>query len=199
MLLAFPALSADLPLPDLRTEPTDGGSVFYIRNNTAQPLKAYLIELVDYPGSAYSFWQDETSAEPLPPKGERRIPVANMTVGAVPDYVKMRAALYADGSTAGAPEKIAQLLDRRRTMLETVRQVIMRMESAQDDTAKAGMSASLKRWADTMQPQGKNRNTPAAMNQAAARGIVLGAAQRLEGQSFADTLSFLRTWEKALQ
>src|SRR6185369_5875730 len=133
MLLAFPALSADLPLPDLRTEPTDGGSVFYIRNNTAQPLKAYLIELVDYPGSAYSFWQDETSAEPLPPKGERRIPVANMTVGAVPDYVKMRAALYADGSTAGVPEKIAQLLDRRRIMLETVRQVILRMESAQDD------------------------------------------------------------------
>jgi hypothetical protein len=195
MLLAFSAMAAEMPLPDLRIEPTAGGSIFYIRNNTAQPLKAYLIELVDYPGSSYSFWQDETNAEPLPPKGERRIQVTNMTVGAVPDYVKMRAALYADGSTAGVPEKVVQLMDRRRVMLETVRQVIARMESAQADTAKAG----LKSWADTLQPQGKNRNTPAAMNQAAAHGIVLGAAHRLEGQSFADTLTLLRGWEKALQ
>jgi len=199
MLLAFPSLAAEVPLPDLRIEPTDGGSVFYIRNNTVQTLKAYLIELVDYPGSSYSFWQDETVAEPLPPKGERRIRVANMTVGAVPDYVKMRAALYADGSTAGVPEKIAQLMDRRRTMLETARQAIVRMESAQDDTAKAGMPGNLKRWADTLQPQGKNRNTPAAINQAAAHGIALGAAQMLAGRSFAETLALLRTWEKALQ
>ena len=198
MLLAFPSLAAEVPLPDLRIEPTDGGSVFYIRNNTVQTLKAYLIELVDYPGSSYSFWQDETVAEPLPPKGERRIQVTNMTVGAVPDYVKMRAALYADGSTAGVPEKIAQLMDRRRTMLETVRQVIARMESAQDDAAKAGLPAGLRRWADTFVPQGKNRNTPAAMNQAAAYGIVVGAAQRIERQSFADTLALLRGWETAL-
>jgi len=33
--------------------------------------------------------------------GEKRIQVENMTVGAVPDYVKMQAAIYADGSTAG--------------------------------------------------------------------------------------------------
>ena len=155
MLLAIPAVAAEMPLPDLRIEPTNGGSVFYIRNNTAQPLKAYLIELVDYPGSSYSFWQDETVADPLQPKGERRIQVANMTVGAVPDYVKMRAALYEDGSTAGVPEKVAQLMDRRRVMLETVRQVVLRMESAQDDVTKAGLSGGLKRWADTLQPNGE--------------------------------------------
>jgi len=111
---------------------------------------------------------------------------------------KVRAALYADGSTAGVPEKIAQLKDRRRTMLETVRQVIARIESVQDDAAKAGLPAGLRRWADTFVPQGKNRNTPAAMNQAAAYGIVVGAAQRIERQSFADTLALLRGWETAL-
>ena len=119
LLVALPAIAAEIPLPELRIEPTAGGSIFYIKNNSPQALNAYLIELVDYPGSSYSFWQDETVAEPIPPKAEKRIQVANMTVGAVPDYVKMQAALYAGGASAGIPEKVAQLLDRRRVTLET--------------------------------------------------------------------------------
>jgi hypothetical protein len=111
LLLAFSA-AAEAPLPELRTEPTAGGSIFYVRNGSAQPLTAYLIELVDYPGSAYSLWQDDLTNRPIPPGGEKRISVANMTVGAVPDYVKMRAALYADGSSAGIPEKVAQMVAR---------------------------------------------------------------------------------------
>ena len=176
LLLALPAIAAETPLPELRTEPTAGGSVFYIKNNSTEALTSCLIELVDYPGSSYSLWQDETVAEPIPPQGTRRIQVANMTVGAVPDYVKMRAALYAGGATAGVPEKVAQLLDRRRVMLEIVRQL-----------------------ADTLQPAGKgNRNSQAAINQAAARGLVVGIAARLDAQSPAELLAVLRGWERAL-
>ena len=199
-LLAFSAVAAEVPLPDLRIEPTGGGSIFYIRNNSPQPLTAYLIELVDYPGSSYSLWQDETVAEPVPPKGEKRIQVANMTVGAVPDYVKMRAARYADGTTAGVPEKVAQLVDRRRAMLETTRQLIARVEKAQSgSTPKADLVADLKQWADTLQPQGKgNRNSQAAINQAASRGLVTATAGNLDGQSPAESLTVLRGWERAL-
>jgi hypothetical protein len=30
--LTFPAAAAEAPLPELRTEPTAGGSIFYVRN-----------------------------------------------------------------------------------------------------------------------------------------------------------------------
>jgi hypothetical protein len=199
LLLALPAI-AQMPLPELRTEAADGGSIFYIKNNSTEALSSYLIELVDYPGSSYSLWQDETVAEPIPPQGTQRIQVSNMTVGAVPDYVKMRAALYAGGATAGVPEKVAQLLDRRRVLLETTRQLAGRIEKAQSEgTAKSELLAGLRQWADTLQPAGKgNRNSPAAINQAAARGVVAGTAARLDTQSPAETLAVLRGWERAL-
>ena len=200
LLLALPAIAAETPLPELRTEATDGGSIFYIKNNSTEALSSYLIELVDYPGSSYSLWQDETVAEPIAPQGTLRIRVANMTVGAVPDYVKMRAALYAGGATAGVPEKVGQLLDRRRATLETVRQLAGRIEKAQaEGTSKDDLRAGLKQWADGLQPAGKgNRNSQAAINQAAARGVVVGTAARLETQSLAETLAVLRGWERAL-
>src|SRR5450432_2262082 len=148
-LLALPAI-APVPLPELRGEPTAGASIFYIKNNSTQALTAYLIELVDYPGSSYSFWQDETVAEPIPAKGEKRIQVANMTVGAVPDYVKVQVALYAGGTSAGISEKVAQLLDRRRATLDTIRQLIARVEKGQaESTPKAALVADLKQWTDT--------------------------------------------------
>src|SRR5579875_167498 len=99
--LACSASGAGAPLPQLRIEPTTGGSIFYVKNVASQPLTGYLIELVDYPGSSYTFWQDSLGAEfgleAISPGQEKRIQVANMTVGAVPDYVKMEAAVYADG------------------------------------------------------------------------------------------------------
>jgi hypothetical protein len=196
LLLALPALAAETPLPELRIEPTGGGSIFYIKNNSTVALKAYLIELVDYPGSSYSFWQDETVADPIPPMGEKRIQVANMTVGAVPDYVKMQAALYGGGASAGIAEKVAQLVERRRATLETVRQLIVRIDKAQaEKTSKADLVAALKQWADTLQPQGKaNRISQASINQAASRGVIAATAARLDAQS----LAILRTWERAL-
>ena len=200
LLVALPAVAAQMPLPELRIEPTAGGSVFYIKNNSPVALNAYLIELVDYPGISYSLWQDETVADPIPPNGEKRIQVANMTVGAVPDYVKMQAALYAGGTSAGIPEKVAQLLDRRRVTLETTRQLIARIEKAQaEGTPKSTVVAALKQWAETLQPPAKgNRNSPAAINQAAARGAIAATATRLDAQSPAESLTVLRAWERAL-
>ena len=65
LLLALSATAATPPLPELRTEPTTGGSIFYVRNVGSQPLTAWLIELVNYPGSSYSLWMDEIAARSL--------------------------------------------------------------------------------------------------------------------------------------
>ena len=200
LLLALSASAAQPPLPELRTEATDGGSVFHVRNVSSQPLTAYLIELVNYPGSFYSLWQDEAAAEPIPPGREKRIPVTNMTVGAAPDYVKMQAAFYSDGTSSGMPEKVAQFVERRRFSLETIRELIRRLEKAQSDgTPKAALIAGLKQWADSIPPPTRaNRNTQTAINQAAARSLIADAAARLDARSPADTLAGLRASERAL-
>jgi hypothetical protein len=200
LLAALPALAADLPLPGLRIEPTGGGSIFYIKNNAPVALAGYLIELVGYPGSSYTFWQDETVAEPIAPQGEKRIQVSNMTVGAVPDYVKMQAAVFAGGVTAGAPEKVTELLDRRRAVLDAIRQLIAKIEKEKGEgKPKSALIADLKQWADSMQPQGKgNRNSAAAVNQAAAAMTIGMTAARLGTQAEEETLAVLRNWEHAL-
>ena len=199
-LVAFLGAAAQTPLPELRIEPTAGGSIFYVRNVTAQPLTGYLIELVDYPGSSYSLWQDEIMSQPIAPGAEKRIPVANMTVGAVPDYVKIRAAVYADGSSAGLPEKIDQFVARRRTMLQTSRELIARIENARAaGTAQTALVADLQQWAESLQPAGKgNRNSTAVIGQAAARSMVADSAGRLRTGSIDETLGTLRAAEKAL-
>jgi hypothetical protein len=200
ILLAISAGAAQTPLPELRIEPTAGGSIFYVRNASAQPLTAYLVELVDYPGSSYSLWQDEVTTQPIAPGGEKRIHVTNMTVGAVPDYVKMRAALYADGSSAGIPEKVEQLVARRRTVLETTHELIGRLEKAQAAGAtKDSVIADLRQWFDTLQPAGKgNGNSPAALRQAAARSVISEGASQLRSGSVEDALAGLRAAERAL-
>ncbi len=187
MLTAY----AQSPLPELRTEPTDGGSVFRIRNTSSQPLTAYLIELIDYPGSYYALWQDEI-ASPIPPGGEKRIPVTNMTVGAVPDYVKLQAALYADGSSSGVPEKVVQFIERRKFTLETTRQLIGRIE-------KGASIAELKQWAESFPPPTRsNRTSQTTVNNTAARALILDTAGKLENQTPANVLSALRISESAL-
>jgi hypothetical protein len=192
------AAAAQAPLPELRTEPTNGGSIFYVRNVASQPLTAFLIELVNYPGSSYSYWQDDVTSPPLSGGAEQRIPVANMTVGAVPDYVKIQAALYADGTSSGIPEKVTQLMERRRFSLETTRALIERLEKAQSaGTPKAPLTADLTQWADSLQPAGKaKRNSQAAINQAAARTLIADAAASLDGHSIDETLAVLRASER---
>jgi hypothetical protein len=196
LLFAISAAAAEMPLPVLRIEPAPGGSVFYVKNASTQPLTAYLIELVNYPGSSYSLWQEEITGQPVAPGAEKRIPVNNMTVGAVPDYVKLQAALFADGSSSGIPEKVAQLVERRRALLDTTRQLLGRLEKA--GTPKAGQ-ADLKQWADSMQPSGRpNRNSQAFINQSAARGLIADTIAGLDRISLEDTLTSLKANERAL-
>lgn len=187
-VLLLPLFAIAAQLPELRTEPIGGGSVFFVKNTSSQPLTAYLIELVNYPGSSYSLWQDEISSEPLAPGAEKRIQVANMTAGAVPDYMKIQAAIYADGSTAGVPEKVAQFIARRKAVLETTRELIRRIE-------KGATKAGLNQWADSLAPVGKvKQNSQPVINQAAARSLIGEIAARLDAQ----TLRTLRASEKAL-
>jgi hypothetical protein len=199
MHLVISAFAAQ-PLPELRIEAAAGGSILYIRNGAEQPLTAYLIELVDYPGSSYALWQDDAAATPIGAGAEKRIPITNMTVGAAPDYVKVRAALYADGSSSGIPEKVAQLIERRRGLLETTRELIRRIEKAQSSgTAKDTAIADLDQWANGLPPPGKsNRNSQAAINQAAARGLITDSAAHLRAHSVEETLAGLRASERAL-
>jgi hypothetical protein len=190
LLLPLFALAADLPA--LRTEPIGGGSVFFVKNTSSQPLTGYLIELVNYPGSSYSLWVDEVAADPIAPGGEKRIQVANMTAGAVPDYMKIQAAIYADGSTSGVPEKVTQFIERRKAVLTTTRELIGRLE-------KGATKADLKQWADSLQPVGKVKpNSQSVINQTAARGLVSETAAKLEQHSIDEALSSLRASEKAL-
>ena len=197
VLLAAAAIAAEAPLPVLRIEPTTGGSIFFVKNASAQPLTAYLIELVNYPGSSYSLWVEEITGQPLAPGAEKRIPVTNMTVGAVPDYVKLQAALFADGSSSGVPEKVTQLTERRRFLLTTTRELITRLEKSGSD--KAALIADLKQWSESLQPAGKpKRESQIFINQSAARGLIAEAVGALEKSSVADTLAHLRTSERAL-
>jgi hypothetical protein len=190
--LLLPLLAMAAQLPELRTEPIGGGSVFFVKNTSSVPLTAYLIELVDYPGSSYLLWQDEISAESIAPGAEKRIQVTNMTAGAVPDYMKLTAAIFADGSTAGAPAKVTQFIERRRFVLETTRELIHRLE-------KGASPADLKQWADSLQPAAKAKpNSQPAINQSAARALISDTAAKLDTHSAQDTLAGLRASEIAL-
>lgn len=197
LLAAGAALEAQ-QLPFLRIEAVGGGSVFYVTNTASQPLTAWLIELVDYPGSSYSLFQDDVSA-PLAPGAETKIPVSNMTVGAAPEHVKITAAVYADGATAGDAAKVALVLGRRKAVLETTRELIARIEKARAaGVRKAALGADLKQWADS-QPETKSRRlTAAAVDQAATRQTILNAVAQLEQGSIDGTLTELRATERAI-
>lgn len=197
LLMGISAAAAEMPLPVLRVEPTSGGSIFYVKNGATQPLTAFLIELVNYPGSAYSLWQDEITAEPVAPGAERRIAVNNMTVGAVPDYVKLQAALFADGGSSGIPEKVAQLVERRRYLLETTRELVRRLEKA--GASNAAAIAELKQWADSIQPAGKpKRDSQVFINYSAGRALIGEMITALESGSLPGILAHLRSSEHAL-
>jgi hypothetical protein len=191
LLLALPVMAAEAPLPQLRIEPTGGGSIFYIHNAASEPLTAFLIELVNYPGSYYAFWQDDVT-RPVAPGADLRIQVGNMIVGAAPDYVKMRAALFADGSSSGIPEKVTALIERRRSVLATTRELIGRLE-------KGASAGDLKQWAASIpEPTRANRTSQPAINQAAAKSLIMDTAARLDGHSAANVLADLRASERAL-
>jgi len=195
LLAAVGALSA-AELPALRTEAVNAGSIFHVKNTSAQPLTAYLIELVEYPGSSFTLLQDEVAA-PVAPSVEKSIPSTNMTVGAAPEYVKITAAIYADGATAGDPVKVALVLGRRKAVLETARELVARLEKAKAaGTPKAELAAALKQWSDSLQPQTRTRGLSAAsLNASASRGTIGNAIARLDS-SIDDALAEVRATER---
>jgi hypothetical protein len=200
LLLALPAAGADQVLPKLRIEPTAGGSIFYVKNVSSQPLTSFVVELVDYPGSFYALFEDEILHETIAPDAAKRIPVSNMTVGAVPDYVKIQAAIYADGSAAGVPERVAQLVARRHFLLSAVQDVIQRLDVLKDANAsKESAAASLRSARDfTMLPAGAGKMSQLSINLAASRVLFSDAADYVEKHTLTESLSKMREWEKTL-
>jgi lambda repressor-like predicted transcriptional regulator len=193
------AAIAQPPLPELRVEAAPGGSVLFVRNTYSQPLTGYLIELVDYPGSSFILWRDAYVDDNLAytvAGTEKRIPVTSMTVGAVPDYVKIRAAIYADGTSAGIAERVTLLLDRRRALLETTREAIRRVEKTPD---RAALISGLNEWADTLRATGRsNGMSPAAIKQAVAHRVVLLVAKALETHPPSEVIERFRVAEREL-
>lgn len=200
-IFAFvPATRAQAPLPELTIQATDGGSVLHIRNTHSAVVSAFLIELVDYPGSSFSLWQDDAAGEGIPAHSERAIPITNMTVGAAPEYVKMRAAIYGDGSTAGIPEKVTQLVERRRFTLKTIREMIAKLSEAKaSGQASSAIAADLRAWSAGL-PEGtrRNRNSQETINYNAARSLLAEYAGLLEKQSAFELIQAAEKRAKAL-
>src|SRR5215472_9988238 len=199
LALALASAAAQTPLPGLRIEAVPGGSVIFVRNTYSQPLTACLIELVDYPGSSFVLWRDtyvDDEASYVEPSVEKRIPVSSMTVGAVPDYVKVRAAVYADGTTAGLADRVSLLLDRRHALLDTMREIIRRIEATSDKTALIG---NLNQWAETLRPAGRvNGMLPTVAKQAVARSWISVIAKSLDTHTPAEVLDLLKRSERRL-
>ena len=150
--------------------PWAGGSIFTVKNNYSQPLAAFWIELVDYPGSSFSLPHDEMGANAIPAGGEKKINVTNMTVGAVPEHVKLLAAVYEDGATAGAPDRIKEILDRRKARLETMREIIQRIGKARAaGKDKDAIVAELREWSNSMAPPRSIHPVPADLAKIAVR------------------------------
>ena len=189
-LAALSLIAADPPLPGLRVEPAPKGSVIYIRNVYTQPLTGFLVELVDYPGSSFSHSEDNVSGEGIPAGVEKAYPVTSMLVGAVsPEYMKVQAALYADGSAGGDPAKIKLLLARRSSRLETARELIRRIETAQSSgSSKSAIVDSLKQWSESLEP----------FKQAIQRSVIAHAIRDLEQQSIEAALSSLKHTEQTI-
>ena len=203
LLFAFSALFAvgQAPLPQLRVEPALQSSVLFVKDAESQPpLPAFLVELVHYPGSYYQLWEDGLTTQPVAPGAEKRIPISNMTVGAVPDYVHLTAAIYADGTSAGTPEKVTQLIERRRAMLATTRELIGKLEKVKAAGASAAAAAAdLKQQAETLPALTRStQNSQPAINQSAAKTLTAETAAQLGTHSIEETISWLRATESRL-
>lgn len=199
LLWLSPLAIAQVPLPDLHIEPIGGGTAFTVKNTATQPITAYFIELVGYPGSSYVLIQDDIES-PIPPGGQKRLPVGNMIPGAAPDYVKMQAAIYADGSSSGIPDKVAQIIEHRRLMLETTREAVQRLEKAKvASSPKDQLIADLKQWdASIPEPVHKYRFRPKELNQTDTKAFITDIARKLETQPIDSVLAGLLASEHAM-
>jgi hypothetical protein len=202
LLLALSAAGAEPQSPSLRTEPTGGGSIFYVKNIEQKPLTAFVIELVDYPGSSYSLWEDYiVSGDPIAPGQEKKIMVQNMTVGAVPDYVKIRGAIYADGSSVGLAKNVTALIDRRRAAMSSLQDLTHRLEMAKDKKVERPIVInSVRQAAEFMVlPPNTDKTTPFAISRTVGRTLFLETAAYLDNHTIEQTLEHLQSQENALK
>jgi hypothetical protein len=192
---------SESPLPELRVEPAVQSSILFVKDAASQPpLTAFLVELIGYPGSYYQLWEDDVTSGPVEPGVEKRIPISNMTVGAVPNYVKLTAAIYADGTSTGAPEKVAQLVERRKAMLVATRELIAKLDTAQRAKALAAtLAAELRQKADALPSLTRStQKSQDAINRSAVKNVTSEMAIYLGGHSINETLSTLRAAEAKL-
>ncbi|MBV8819245.1 MAG: hypothetical protein JO022_12865, partial [Acidobacteriaceae bacterium] len=177
-----------------------GGSVVHIRNTGSHALTAFLVELVDYPGSHFTEYMDEVAGSPIVPGENRSYAVKNMTIGAAPEYVKVTAAIYGDGSSAGEPERVQRLLGRRRETLRTTNELIKRLEAAESAGAsREVVSDSLKQWIDSLPPPAKSKSVNKENASAGAALLVISETRaELASHSVAETLDRLRRARQAL-
>ncbi|HYP05521.1 MAG TPA: hypothetical protein VER03_04730 [Bryobacteraceae bacterium] len=146
------ATAAEPPLPSLAAEPVRDGSAIRIRNTATVPLSAFIVEIVDYPGNRFRMVQDELWGQPIASGQQREYRTAALMPGAVPEYLKVQAAIYSDGTTAGQLTHIAILLDGRRISLRGIRAVLDRVSSA-SPLENAHIIASLQAWKETIAPE----------------------------------------------
>lgn len=147
------ATAVEPPLPTLRAEPVEEGSAIWVRNTAPAPLTAFVIEIVDYPGTNFGVVRDEIWGKPIAAGEERELRVSSLMPGTVPKYLKVRAAIYADGTTAGEAEKIVMLLDERRKRLRAIRAVLARIAGMPAGAGETAIMEDLQRWRSSLEPE----------------------------------------------
>jgi hypothetical protein len=145
--LAFILAPPEAPLPALRVEAMPAGSILHIRNAHTAPLSAFLVRMVDYPGGRFEYFHDNVHGEAIAPGTERHFEVRSMLAGVAPDYLKLQAAIYADGSTAGGAGEVAELIASRRERLRAFREAIQLLDAAKRKGQSAEqVIAELEKW-----------------------------------------------------
>src|SRR5690349_12279606 len=181
----FASLAAGAPCPEVTAEPVEGGSLIRIRHNEPPALTAFLLEIVDYPGNHFTHMEDELFRGGIAAGEEKRIVVQSFMPGTVPDYLKATAAIYEDGGTCGATDKVKLIVDARRQNLQLTREIIGRIQKSLSagDSAE-DLEAQLTLWA---------RSTAAS-----SAAVITHTAGELKRRSPDEVLGALRIVERTL-
>jgi hypothetical protein len=186
LLAGFVASIADsAPCPEVTAEPIEGGSLIRVRHNEKQSLTAFVVEIVDYPGNHFVFMEDELFHGSIAAGKEKRVVVTTLMPGTVPDYLKTTAAIYEDGASCGAADKVKMILDARRKHLKFTRELISRIEkglSAGDSIED--LATQLAKWA---------RSTSATSG-----AVITHAVNELKSRSPDEVLGALRLVDRIL-
>jgi hypothetical protein len=148
LLTGVVAAIAGIPCPEVKAEPVENGSLIRLRHNEAQPLTGFLIEIVDYPGNRFAYMRDELFGSSIAAGHERRIVVNNLMPGTVPDYLKVTAAVYANGTSCGTADKVKLIIDARRENRQLNRAIIGRIkEGLSAGASTENLTTDLTKWA----------------------------------------------------